>query len=58
MERSKSSSIASKKAAEKQVMEVPEMAVVALIWPAPITKKKHLQKLHEQGLLLEQKLGE
>jgi hypothetical protein len=47
MERSKSSSATSKKATKKQAMDVPEMATTALIWPAPITKKKHLQKLHE-----------
>jgi hypothetical protein len=39
-------------------MEVLEMNVAALIWPAPTTKKKHLQRLHEQGLLPKQKLGE
>jgi hypothetical protein len=42
MGRSKSSSAASKKATEKQMMEVPEIAAAALIWPAPTTKKKHL----------------
>jgi hypothetical protein len=46
------------KAAEKQAMEVPEMATAALIWLAPTTKKKHLQRLHEQRLLSKQKLGE
>jgi hypothetical protein len=58
MGRCKSSSAASKKATKKQVMEVLEMAVNTLIWPAPTTKKKHQQRLHEQGLLPEQKLGE
>jgi hypothetical protein len=58
MGRSKSSSAASKKVDKKQAMEVPEMAITALIWPTPTMKKKHLQRLHEQGLLLEQKLGE
>jgi hypothetical protein len=42
MGRSKSSSAASKKADKKQAMEVPEMAIAALIWPAPTMKKKHM----------------
>ena len=58
MGKSKNSSAAAKKVAEKRVLEVPEMAVAAQIWPAPITKPKHLLKLHEQGYLPEQKLGE
>jgi hypothetical protein len=58
MGRSKSLSATSKKAIKKQAMEVPEMATATLIWPSPTTKKKHLQRLLEQGLLLEQKLKE
>lgn len=57
MGRSNSSSTAAKKA-EKQALEVPEMAAVAQIWPNPITKKKHLKELHEQGLLPMQNLGD
>ena len=34
------------------------MAAAIQIWPAPITKPKQLLKLHEQGYLLEHKLGE
>ena len=34
------------------------MVVAAQIWPAPTTKPKHLLKLHEQGYLPKQKLGE
>jgi len=34
------------------------MAAVAQIWPVPSTKPKHLQKLHDQGYLPDQKLGE
>ena len=43
---------------EKRALEVPEMAAVAQIWPVPSTKPKHLQKLHDQGYLPDQKLGE
>ena len=58
MGESKNSSTTTKKAADKRVLEVPEIAAAAQIWPAPITKPKHLLKLHEQGYLPEQKLGE
>jgi hypothetical protein len=58
MGKGKNSSTTTKKTAEKRVLEVPEMAAAAQIWPAPSTKPKHLQKLHEQGYLLDQKLGE
>jgi len=34
------------------------MAAAAQIWPASVTKPKHLLKLHEQGYLPEQKLEE
>jgi hypothetical protein len=37
--------------------ELIEMAAASKIWPAPSTKLKHLKRLHEQRLLLEQRLG-
>ena len=58
MGKSKNSSAATKKVIEKRALEVPKRVVAAQIWPAPTTKPKHLLKLHEQGYLLEQKLGE
>ena len=58
MSKGKNSSVATKKVAKKRALEVPEMATTAQIWPALITKLKHLLKLHEQGYLPEQKLGE
>ena len=58
MGKSKNSSAAAKKVIEKRALEVPKMVVAAQIWPAPTTKPKHLLKLHEQGYLPKQKLGE
>ena len=53
MGKDKNPSTATKKVAEKRALEVPEMAVIAQIWPTPSTKLKHLQKLHDQGYLLD-----
>ena len=47
MGKGKNSSIATKKTTEKRVLEVPEMATAAQIWPVPVMKPKHLLKLHE-----------
>ena len=58
MGKGKNSSVTAKKVTEKRALEVPKMAAAAQIWPTPVTKPKHLLKLHEQGYLLEQKLGE
>ena len=58
MGKGKNPSAATMKVAEKRALEVPEMAAVAQIWLAPSMKPKHLQKLHDQGYLLNQKLGE
>ena len=58
MGKSKKSSIAAKKVAENRMFEVPEMTTAAQIWLALTTKPKHLLKLHEQGYLPKQKLGE
>ena len=58
MGKGKNPSAAAKKVAEKRALEVPEMAAAAQIWLAPTTKPKHLLKLHEQGYLPKQKLGE
>ena len=58
MGKGKNSSTATKKVTEERVLEVSEMAAAAQIWPVPVMKLKHLLRLHEQGNLLEQKLGE
>ena len=58
MGKEKNLSPAAKKSIEKRALEVPEMAAAAWIWPMPSTKPKHLQKLHDHGYLLDQKLGE
>ena len=47
MGKGKNSSAAAKKVTEKRALEVPEMAATAQIWPALVTKLKHLLKLHE-----------
>ena len=58
MGKGKNPSATAKKVAEKMALEAPKMAVGTQIWPAPVTKPKHLLKLHEQGYLSEQKLRE
>ena len=58
MGKGKNPSVAAKKVVEKRALEVPEMATATHIWLAPSTKPKHLQKLHDQGYLPDQKLGE
>ena len=58
MGKGKNPSTATKKVAEKRALEVLEMAAATQIWPSPSTKPKHLQKLHDQGYLPDQKLGE
>ena len=58
MAKSKNLSAATKKVVEKRALEVPKMAITAQIWLASVTKPKHLSKLHEQGYLPEQSLGE